>query len=162
MLGTMSEQYKTVQTEYGPVRGQLKSTMFDGKPYYSFRGIRYAQPPLTHLRFKVFHSTLNVHILTENLQYFLLIVRVYSHHSHRYHGLKLSMHSNLETSASRNWLWATMKWLAQKIVCSLTCTHRSQLPNGAHYRSCYSFMEVVTCKVPVPDSVQTFCWTAMT
>lgn len=46
------ESFKIVQTKYGAVRGQLRKTIFDRKPFYSFRGIRYASPPVSELRFK--------------------------------------------------------------------------------------------------------------
>lgn len=44
---------KTVSTESGQLRGLLYRTIFDDKPYYAFRGIPYAKPPLGELRFKV-------------------------------------------------------------------------------------------------------------
>lgn len=104
-ISTMPEPYKTVQTEYGPVRGQLKSTAFDGKPYYSFRGIRYAQPPLNHLRFKVFRTTLYTTSPTFWAINGTIFPRIlFSHLNHRYHGLRSSMHLNMATNASRKWL----------------------------------------------------------
>lgn len=45
--------FETVSTLNGRVRGRLNRTLFDDKPYYSFRGIPYAKPPLRELRFKV-------------------------------------------------------------------------------------------------------------
>lgn len=39
-------------TEYGKVRGILKSTEY-GTNYIAFLGIRYAAPPIENLRFKV-------------------------------------------------------------------------------------------------------------
>lgn len=47
--------YRIVLTEGGLVRGRKMLTVFDAMPYYSFRGIPYAQPPLNELRFKVYH-----------------------------------------------------------------------------------------------------------
>lgn len=47
------ENYKFVETEYGPVRGQKLLTIFDDKPYYSFRGIPFVEAPVGDLRFKV-------------------------------------------------------------------------------------------------------------
>lgn len=43
---------KVITTEYGQIRGRKFFTLFDNKPYYSFRGVPYAQPPLKSLRFK--------------------------------------------------------------------------------------------------------------
>ncbi|XP_031623655.1 venom carboxylesterase-6-like [Contarinia nasturtii] len=44
--------YKTVETENGAVRGLVKKTLLHQKPYYSYRGIPFAKPPLGELRFK--------------------------------------------------------------------------------------------------------------
>ncbi|XP_031628698.1 esterase B1-like [Contarinia nasturtii] len=46
------ELKKTVVTKSGPIRGKLQSTIWLNKPYYSFRGIPYAKPPVGKLRFK--------------------------------------------------------------------------------------------------------------
>lgn len=45
--------FKVVQTENGFVRGKKLWTLFAEKPYYSFKGIRYAKAPVNELRFKV-------------------------------------------------------------------------------------------------------------
>lgn len=50
------DAYKVIETKDGPVRGQLKTTNFNGKPYYAFQGIPYAKPPVGELRFKVSNS----------------------------------------------------------------------------------------------------------
>lgn len=50
---TKIEPYKTVSTEYGMVRGRLETSYLNQKPYYSFKGIPYAKPPIGELRFKV-------------------------------------------------------------------------------------------------------------
>lgn len=42
-----------VDIESGRIRGKRSLTLFREKPYYSFRGIPYAQPPIKDLRFKV-------------------------------------------------------------------------------------------------------------
>lgn len=60
LLVAGNEEFKTVQTEYGTIRGKLMSTMYDAKPYFSFRGIPYAKPPLNGLRFKVNNRKLAV------------------------------------------------------------------------------------------------------
>ncbi|XP_031633387.1 esterase B1-like [Contarinia nasturtii] len=41
-----------VDTKSGPIRGRVKSTIWYNKPYYSYRGIPYAKPPVGELRFK--------------------------------------------------------------------------------------------------------------
>ncbi|XP_031625526.1 uncharacterized protein LOC116342165 [Contarinia nasturtii] len=46
------DQYKVVTTKSGPVKGQLEKTVWLEKPFYSFKGIPYAKPPVGELRFK--------------------------------------------------------------------------------------------------------------
>ncbi|XP_031622223.1 esterase FE4-like [Contarinia nasturtii] len=41
-----------VQTNKGPVQGEILKTISNGQRYYSFRGIPYASPPVGSLRFK--------------------------------------------------------------------------------------------------------------
>lgn len=41
-----------VETHLGKIRGSLLQSRL-GKHFYAFRGIRYAQPPIDSLRFKV-------------------------------------------------------------------------------------------------------------
>ncbi|KAJ6641664.1 Esterase B1, partial [Pseudolycoriella hygida] len=41
-----------VKTKSGPVRGKILKTLFDEIPYYAFKGIPYAEPPVKKLRFK--------------------------------------------------------------------------------------------------------------
>lgn len=41
-----------IETKLGKVVGRVVHTIKDF-PYYSFQGMRYAEPPLEHLRFKV-------------------------------------------------------------------------------------------------------------
>lgn len=41
-----------VRTKLGTLRGVTDRTLF-GKRFYSFKGIRYAEPPVGELRFKV-------------------------------------------------------------------------------------------------------------
>lgn len=53
--GAEKNAFKVVQTEYGAVRGKVQSTMYGSKPYYSYRGIPFAKPPLNELRYKVKH-----------------------------------------------------------------------------------------------------------
>lgn len=45
--------YKTIETKNGAVRGILNKTIFNDRPFFSYRGIPYAQPPTGELRFKV-------------------------------------------------------------------------------------------------------------
>lgn len=42
-----------VKVQQGVLSGEQLTTDPDGTPYYSFKGIPYAQPPLGKLRFKV-------------------------------------------------------------------------------------------------------------
>lgn len=42
-----------VKTESGEVQGVTAKTLLNQRQFYSFRGIRYAQPPIGNLRFKV-------------------------------------------------------------------------------------------------------------
>lgn len=46
-------RYCTIDIEHGRIRGKLNRTLFDGKLFYSFRGIPFAKPPLGDFRFKV-------------------------------------------------------------------------------------------------------------
>lgn len=46
-------KFVTVSTEYGQVRGQSDRTQFEKRPYFAFKGIPYAKPPVGELRFKV-------------------------------------------------------------------------------------------------------------
>lgn len=48
-----SDQFCTVQTKNGLIRGIQNRSLFEGQPYFSFRGIPFAEPPIDHLRFKV-------------------------------------------------------------------------------------------------------------
>lgn len=42
-----------VQTNKGQVQGEVLETIAKRQPYYSFKGIPYASPPIGTLRFKV-------------------------------------------------------------------------------------------------------------
>lgn len=42
-----------VQTNCGPVQGEVKTTAWNSVPYWSFQGIPYGKPPVGNLRFKV-------------------------------------------------------------------------------------------------------------
>lgn len=46
-------QYCTIETSSGRVRGKQNRTLLDGKLFYTFRGIPFAKPPIKELRFKV-------------------------------------------------------------------------------------------------------------
>lgn len=72
--GGNGEQYKIIQIAYGAVRGQRLFTLFDEKPYISFKGIPYAQPPVGVLRFKVYHTRSSVR---KNVSIFKLKMSVY-------------------------------------------------------------------------------------
>lgn len=49
----VDEEHKIVSTDLGNVRGNVLQTLLDNRDFYAFRGIRYAQPPIGELRFKV-------------------------------------------------------------------------------------------------------------
>lgn len=67
------DSHKTVSTEYGLVRGRLEMTYLNQKPYYAFKGIPYASPPIGELRFKVcwFNSMVNGSKKNEIKKFFL-------------------------------------------------------------------------------------------
>lgn len=52
-----------VKIESGQIRGFKRFTIIEEKPYYSFRGIPFAQTPIDELRFKVsiFNSLIRQH-----------------------------------------------------------------------------------------------------
>lgn len=56
---TNYSNFFTIEIEHGRIRGKLNRTLFDGKFFYSFRGIPFAKPPLGELRFKVSKTELN-------------------------------------------------------------------------------------------------------
>lgn len=45
--------YKVTNTNYGPVKGMKLLSKYDGKEFYSYRGIPYAKRPVGELRYKV-------------------------------------------------------------------------------------------------------------
>lgn len=47
------QQYQIAYTQDGAVRGHLNHSLFFYTPYYSFRGVPFATPPIGQLRFKV-------------------------------------------------------------------------------------------------------------
>lgn len=51
--GELFTKYKVIETVNGKIRGILNTTLLNGVPFYSFRGIPYAKPPIGNLRFKV-------------------------------------------------------------------------------------------------------------
>lgn len=48
-----SHEFKVVNTESGAVRGKSATTLWEEKPYYLFKGVPFAEPPVKKLRFKV-------------------------------------------------------------------------------------------------------------
>ncbi|XP_055303123.1 carboxylic ester hydrolase-like [Sitodiplosis mosellana] len=50
--GIRSVQYKIVETLNGQIRGIERRTLLKGVPFYSFKGIPYAKPPVGDLRLK--------------------------------------------------------------------------------------------------------------
>lgn len=53
VCGGLAEQYKIVDTSNGQIRGIKSTTLLKGNPFYAFKGIPYAKPPIDSLRFKV-------------------------------------------------------------------------------------------------------------
>lgn len=53
VAGDVNERFAEIEIESGDIRGKRNVTLFDEKPYYSFRGIPYGQSPIDELRFKV-------------------------------------------------------------------------------------------------------------
>lgn len=49
----LQDDYKSIETNNGFVRGKRGTTLFDNISYYSFKGIPYAKAPTGSLRFKV-------------------------------------------------------------------------------------------------------------
>lgn len=58
-----------VQIAKGSLKGQILKSR-DGRPYYSFRGIPYAKPPIGELRFEVLNQSSNF-----NLTFILILFR---------------------------------------------------------------------------------------
>lgn len=52
-IGASADDYKIVETHNGQVRGVRSVTLLKNIPFYSFKGIPYAKPPLNDLRLKV-------------------------------------------------------------------------------------------------------------
>lgn len=48
-----ADEYKTIETTNGRIRGIRKTTLLKNIPFYSFKSIPYAKPPVGELRFKV-------------------------------------------------------------------------------------------------------------
>lgn len=48
-----NEDLKIIKLKKGSIRGKKLFTLFNNKPYYAFKGIPYAKPPINELRFKV-------------------------------------------------------------------------------------------------------------
>lgn len=51
--GSQPDLFKTIVTKNGAVRGRLDTTFLQEEPYYAFKGIPYAKPPIGERRFKV-------------------------------------------------------------------------------------------------------------
>lgn len=56
------DAFCTINTNSGQIRGKQNRTLFENMAYYSFRGIPFAQPPISNLRFKVNHFYLTANI----------------------------------------------------------------------------------------------------
>lgn len=53
VLLAIRDDFHVVRTDLGDIRGNVLQTLLDKRNFYSFRGIRYAEPPIGELRFKV-------------------------------------------------------------------------------------------------------------
>lgn len=49
----LDDEFCTISTSSGQIRGKQNQTLFDKITYYSFRGIPFAKSPIGELRFKV-------------------------------------------------------------------------------------------------------------
>lgn len=49
----LEDDYCTITTNSGRIRGIQNRTLLEKIPYFSFRGIPFAEPPIGDLRFKV-------------------------------------------------------------------------------------------------------------
>lgn len=47
------DQYRTIETKYGQIRGFKRTSLLEKVDFYSFLGIPYAKAPIDQLRFKV-------------------------------------------------------------------------------------------------------------
>lgn len=52
-LVPIENDFSVVDTLHGTLRGRKVFTVLNQKPYFTFRGIPYAQPPVGELRFRV-------------------------------------------------------------------------------------------------------------
>lgn len=48
-----TDEFAIVTTFNGKIRGHKRATLYNQNPYYAFKGIPYARPPVGSLRFKV-------------------------------------------------------------------------------------------------------------
>lgn len=67
--------YKIVETENGSIRGIRMNTLLQKRDYFSFRGIRYAEPPVGELRFKV-----NLICLSKTFSFFSILLFYINRH----------------------------------------------------------------------------------
>lgn len=51
--GIAVDEFKVVETMNGKIRGKQSETLLKKMPYFSFKGIPYAKPPIGGLRFEV-------------------------------------------------------------------------------------------------------------
>lgn len=47
------EEFKIVETNDGKIRGKQSNSLLKNIPFYAFKGIPYAKPPIGDLRFEV-------------------------------------------------------------------------------------------------------------
>lgn len=53
IANVVSDQYRTIETKYGQIRGFKRTSLFEKVDFYSFLGVPYAKAPISDLRFKV-------------------------------------------------------------------------------------------------------------
>lgn len=66
------DKYKVVETTNGKIRGTLNTTFLNGIPFYSFKGIPYAKPPIGVLRFRVSTNVWYMFLAFANLNCLLM------------------------------------------------------------------------------------------
>lgn len=87
---------RIVQIESGMISGRRNFTLFEQMPFYAFKGIPYAQPPIDQLRFRVCSKSVHYLSLFNSK---LLILRF---RGDRIHGMTHSRHLSSAVRAFKN------------------------------------------------------------
>lgn len=53
IASAVPDQYRTIETKYGKIRGFKRTSLLEKVDFYSFLGIPYAKAPIDQRRFKV-------------------------------------------------------------------------------------------------------------